>query len=96
MSSVSSPKSLATFLKSFKATYPELGKMSTCLLWIKSDEDFVDLLSGLVGRGSGGHHLEKFVEFDQTTSVFVEFSDHLIDGLGFGLNTEGVDGDFEF
>jgi hypothetical protein len=76
--------------------YPTLGKKYTCLLWVKSDEDFVDLLSGLVSGWSGGHHLEKLIEFDQTTSVLVELSNHLIDGLGFSFNTEGVDGDLEF
>ncbi len=96
LSSVSSPKSFATFLKSFKAIYPVLMKMRTCFLWVKSDEDFVNLLSGLVGWWSGDHHLEKLVEFNQTTSVLVEFGNHLINCLGFGFNTEGVDSNFEF
>jgi hypothetical protein len=31
-----------------------------------------------------------------TTAVLVDLSDHLVDCLGLCLNTEGVNGDFEF
>jgi hypothetical protein len=31
-----------------------------------------------------------------STAVFVEFGNHLIDSLGFGLNTEWIDGNLEF
>ena len=67
-----------------------------CFLGIEGDEDLMDLISGFVVGRTGCHHVEKFGEFDLSTAIGVEFSDHLIDGLGFGFNTEGVDGDFEF
>lgn len=63
---------------------------------VEGDENFVDLVSALVIGGSGGHHVEKFREFDLSAAVLVELSNHLIDSLGFGLNSEGVDGNFEF
>ena len=69
---------------------------STCLLVIESDENLVNFFSWLVAGGSGGHHFEEFIEFDQTTAVLIEFSDHLIDSLGLGFDTEWVNGDFEF
>ena len=56
----------------------------------------MNLVSGFIVGGTGSHHVEEFWEFDLSTSVFVEFSDHLIDGLGFGFDSERIDGDFEF
>lgn len=56
----------------------------------------MDLLSGLIISGASSHHVEELREFDLSTAVLVELSNHLIDSLGLGLNTEGVDGDFEF
>ena len=66
------------------------------VLVIDGDEDFVDFFSGLVGGGSGGHHLEELIELNQSAAVLVEFSDHLIHCLSLGFDTEGVDGDLEF
>lgn len=68
----------------------------TGLLAVEGDEDLVDLISALVVGGTGGHHIEEFGELDLSTAVGVEFSDHLVDCLGLGLNAEGIDGDFEF
>jgi hypothetical protein len=56
----------------------------------------VDFVSGLVVGGAGGHHVEELGELDLSAAVLVELGDHLIDGLGLGLDTEGVDGDLEF
>jgi hypothetical protein len=56
----------------------------------------VDLVSGLVVARTGGHHVEELGELDLSAAVLVELSDHLIDGLSFGFDTERVDGDFEF
>jgi hypothetical protein len=56
----------------------------------------VDLISGFVVRSTGGHHVEEFTELDLSTAVLVELSDHLIDSLSLGLDTERVDGNFEF
>lgn len=58
------------------------------LLGVKSNEDFVDLISSLVVSGSGSHHVEKLRELNLTTSVLIEFCNHLIDCLCLGLNTE--------
>lgn len=68
---------------------------TTCLLWVESDEHFVHLVSGLVISRTGGHHVEEFGEFDLSTSVFVQLSDHLIDCLCFGLDAQGVYGNFQ-
>ena len=68
----------------------------TGFLGIKGNEDLVDFITTFVVAGSGGHHVEKFFEFDLSTAVFVELSNHLIDSLGLGLNTQGIDGDFKF
>jgi hypothetical protein len=59
-----------------------------CLLRVESDEHFMDLISSLIVSGAGSHHVEKLRELDLSTAVFVEFGNHLIDSLGFGLNTE--------
>ena len=54
------------------------------------------LLSGFVVGGPGGHHVEKLLELDLAAAVLVELCDHLVNGLGLGLDTERVDGHFEF
>ena len=56
----------------------------------------MNFISGLIVAGSGGHHIEEFGEFDLSTAVLIELSNHLIDCLGFGFDTEGIDCDFEF
>ena len=56
----------------------------------------MDLIAGLVVGGAGGHHVKEFLEFDLSTAVLVELSDHLVDYLCLGLDSEGVDGDLEF
>ena len=56
----------------------------------------MNLVSGFVVRGTSGHHVEELGELDLSTAVFIELSDHLIDSLGLGFDTEGVDGDFQF
>ena len=56
----------------------------------------MDFGSGLVVAGTSGHHVEEFGEFDLPAAVLVEFGDHLIDCLGLGLDSEGIDGDLEF
>ena len=48
----------------------------------------MDLVAGLVVRGTGGHHVEELRELDLSAAVLVELGDHLIHGLGLGLNTE--------
>jgi hypothetical protein len=63
---------------------------------VEGDEDLVDLVTGLVVGGSGGHHVEKLSEFDLSTAVTIELSDHLINSLGFGLDSQRIDGDLEF
>ena len=68
----------------------------TGLLAVEGDEHFVDLISWFVVAGSGGHHVEELGEFDLSTSIWVKLSDHLIDSLGLGLDTERIDGNFEF
>ena len=68
----------------------------TGFLGVEGDEDFVDLISALVVRGSGGHHVEEFFELNLSAAVFVELSNHLIDSLGLGFNAEGVDGNLQF
>jgi hypothetical protein len=66
------------------------------LLGIEGDEDLVHLITSLVVRGTGGHHVEELGELDLSAAVLIQFCDHLIDSLGFCLNTEGVNGDFQF
>lgn len=66
------------------------------LLNVEGDEDLVDFISELVVGGPGGHHGEELVEVDLSAAVLVDLSDHLVDSLGLGLDTEGVDGNFEF
>ena len=56
----------------------------------------MNFISGLVVRGTGGHHVEELRELDLSAAVFIELSDHLIDSLGLGFDTERVDGDFQF
>ena len=73
-----------------------LQSNESSLLRVKSDENFVDFISGFVVSGAGGHHVEKFSEFDLSTAVFIKLGDHLIDSLSFGFNTERIDGNFEF
>ena len=63
---------------------------------VVGDEDLVDFVSGFIVGGSGDHHGDEFGEINLTTAVLVDLSDHLVDCLGLGLNTEGVNGDFEF
>lgn len=65
------------------------------LLGIEGNEDLVDLIPGFVVRGSGGHHVEELGEFDLSTSVLVQLSDHLIDSLCLGLNSKRVNGNLE-
>ena len=54
------------------------------------------LLAALVVRRTGSHHGEELGEVDLSAAVLVDLSDHLIDRLSLGLNTEGIDGDFKF
>ena len=63
---------------------------------VEGDEDLVDLIAGFVVGGSGGHHVEEFLEFDLSAAVLVELGDHLVDYLSLGLDSERVDGDLEF
>ena len=65
-------------------------------LGVEGDEDFVDFVSAFVGGWSGGHHIEEFVKFDLSATVFIELSNHGIDSLSLGLDTQGVDCGFEF
>ncbi|CAM6004695.1 unnamed protein product [Sphagnum balticum] len=65
-------------------------------LVVEGDEYFMNFLAGLVFGGAGGHEPKEFWELNLSTAVLVELGDHLIDGLGLGLDTEGVDGNFEF
>ena len=60
---------------------------ATSLLGVEGDKDFVNLVSALVIGGTGGHHVEEFWEFDLSTAILVEFSDHLINSLSLSLNT---------
>jgi hypothetical protein len=69
---------------------------STSLLCVKSDEDFVNFVSGLVVRRTSGHHIKELRELNLSAAILIELSDHLIDSLGLGFDTEGVDGNFEF
>lgn len=68
----------------------------TSLLGVEGNEDFVNFITSLIISGAGGHHIEELGEFDLSAAVLVELGDHLIDSLGLGLDTEGVDGNFEF
>jgi hypothetical protein len=54
------------------------------------------LVTGLIIRGTGGHHIEKLIELDLSTAVLVQFGNHLVDGLRLGLDTERVDGHLQF
>ena len=63
---------------------------------VVGDEDLVDFVSGFIVGGSGDHHGEEFGEINLTTAVLVDLSDHLVNGLSLSLNTERIDGDFEF
>jgi hypothetical protein len=65
-------------------------------LVVEGNKDLVDFFSGFVGSWSGGHHFEKFIEFNQTTAVLIEFSDHLINSLGLSFNTECINSNLEF
>lgn len=56
----------------------------------------MDVLSGFVFSGPGGHHGQELVEINLSTSVLIDLRDHLVDGLGFGLNSKSVDGLLEF
>ena len=97
--------SLDHFLKnSIVSQFSEvLGNFSEVLegneagfLGVEGDEDLVDLISALVVRRSGGHHVEEFIELNLSTAVLVELSNHLINSLGLGFNTEGVDSNLQF
>ena len=55
----------------------------------------MDFVSRFVGGWSGCHHIEELVEFDLAAAVLVEFSDHGVDCLSLGLDTERVDCGFE-
>ena len=63
---------------------------------VEGDEDLVDFFPALVVGGPCGHHIEELVELDLSTAVLVQLSNHLVDCLGLGLNTESVDGSLEF
>ena len=65
-------------------------------LGVEGDEDLVHFVSALVVGGPSGHHVEELGELNLSAAVAVEFGDHLIDGLGLGLDSEGVDGNFQF
>jgi len=65
-------------------------------LTVEGNEDFVDFISALVVGRTSGHHVNEFREFDLSATVLIEFSDHLINSLGFSFNTERIDGNFEF
>ncbi len=56
----------------------------------------MNLLSGFVVGRASSHHVEELRELDLSTAVSVQLGDHLVDCLGLGLNTEGVDGNLEF
>ena len=61
---------------------------------VVGDENLVDLIAGLVVGRTGGHHVEELGELDLAAAVGVEFGDHLVDCLGLGLDSEGIDGNF--
>jgi hypothetical protein len=63
---------------------------------IVSNEDLVNFFSGFIVRRSSDHHGEELREIDLSTAVLVDFSDHLVNGLSLGFNTEGIDGNFKF
>ena len=65
------------------------------LLGVVGNEHLVHLVSGFVVGGTSGHHVEELRELDLSAAVFVELGDHLVDSLGLGLNSEGVDGNLE-
>ena len=65
------------------------------LLGIEGNEDLVDLIPGFIIGGSGGHHVEELGEFNLSTSVLVQLSDHLIDSLCLGLNSKRVNSNLE-
>ena len=73
-----------------------VNSTSTSLLTVESDENFVNLVSGFVVRGTSSHHVEEFRELDLAAAILIELSNHLINGLGLGFDTEGVDSNFEF
>lgn len=56
----------------------------------------MNFISRLIVGGAGSHHVEEFREFNLSTAIRIELSDHLIHSLCFRLNTERVNGHFEF
>jgi len=76
---------LSEFLKSNEAG----------LLDVEGDEHLVYLVASFVVGGTGGHHVEELGELDLSAAVLVELGDHLVDRLGLGLDSEGVDGNLE-
>jgi len=76
---------LSEFLKSNEAG----------LLDVEGDEHLVHLVASFVVGGTGGHHVEELGELDLSAAVRVELGDHLVDRLGLGLDSEGVDGNLE-
>ena len=52
----------------------------------------MDLIAGLIVRGTSSHHIEGLRELNLSATIFVELSDHLIDSLGLSFDTERVDG----
>jgi hypothetical protein len=64
LSSVNSPRSFATLLKSFKAMNPYYYKIYTCFLIIECYKNFVNLFSWFISWWSGGHHAEELIELN--------------------------------
>ena len=52
----------------------------------------MDLFPGLVVAGPRGHHVEELIEVDLSAAVLVDLSDHLVDCLRLGLDSQRVDG----
>jgi len=66
------------------------------LLTVEGNENLVYFISALIVRRTSGHHVDELRELNLPTTVLVELSNHLIDSLSLGLNTERVDSNFEF
>ena len=64
-----------------------LGADVAGLLVVEGNEDLVDLLSGLVLVGGGGHQGEELLEVDGSSSVLVDLSDHVVHGGGSDLQS---------
>ena len=67
----------------------------TCAIIVEESENFVDILAGVPVAHTGGHHIEELLEIDVVVLIFVEVSNHLVDGLVLSLEAKGLHGGAE-